>query len=84
MIEYFSPLSDAQVRWACRRGMLELDLIFERYYDHHLSRASLQERHSFEALLCEQDQDLYTWLVKRETPPEKFLEIIRVLLASAG
>lgn len=70
----------AQIRWACRRGMLELDLILERYYEQRLSQAAIAERLAFESLLSCQDQDLYHWLVKREDPPAEFKDIIQTLL----
>jgi antitoxin CptB len=82
MTEYLpGQMPLAQISWACRRGMLELDLIFERYYQERLEHASLPERVSFESLLTCQDQDLYTWLVKREAPPPEFVQIVAALLA---
>ena len=57
----------SRIHWAaCRRGMLELDVILERYVKHRYSEASQQEQQQFVALLEANDQDLFTWLVKRE------------------
>ena len=47
-----------RIRWRCRRGMLELDLILGRFLDGHYPRLSASEQQDFEALLREQDDDL--------------------------
>jgi succinate dehydrogenase flavin-adding protein (antitoxin of CptAB toxin-antitoxin module) len=75
-----SPMPHSQLLWACRRGMLELDLIFERYCQNALGQSSSTERAAFEALLSCQDQDLYDWLIKRQSSPPELSSIIEVLL----
>ena len=35
------PVSRNRLRWNCRRGLLELDLILERYLDRHPDDVSL-------------------------------------------
>jgi antitoxin CptB len=51
-----------RIRWHCRRGMLELDLMlvsaFERFYD----RFTEHEIDQFERLLTTEDTVLLTWL----------------------
>ncbi len=57
------PSSVARLRWACRRGMLELDLILAAFFEAEFTRLTLVEQSHFEALLGEQDQDLYAWIL---------------------
>lgn len=58
----------SQLRLRCRRGMLELDLILQRYLNHHYSSASPAEQAQFLQLLELQDPELYP-LVTGATPP---------------
>lgn len=58
-----------QLAWACRRGMLELDILFERYFNGPYDMASNDEKAMFEQLLSCQDQDLFNWLCKNEACP---------------
>ncbi|MDF2691227.1 MAG: hypothetical protein K0S29_1082 [Gammaproteobacteria bacterium] len=73
----------AKLRWACRRGMLELDLIFENYMDQFYAKAPEAEQHMFEELLSCNDQELYNWLIKRE-PSAKFAKMVDILLKNAS
>ncbi len=52
-----------RLRWACRRGMLELDLVLLPFCDEAFSHLSKPEQKLFEDLLVEADQDLYAWLL---------------------
>jgi len=66
----------AKIKWQCRRGMLELDLILNRFYKNSIDNLTENEISSFENLLGQQDPDLYAWLMGYETPTEKELEEI--------
>ncbi len=48
-----------RLRWRCRRGMLELDLILERLLDETWPRLDADQRRAFEALLALEDHDLW-------------------------
>ena len=52
-----------QLRWACRRGMLELDKFLLTFFDDCYDDLSDTDQKTFELLLGEQDQDLYNWLL---------------------
>ena len=54
--------------WACRRGMLELDILLSRFVEEHYDLLSEDEKLRFDVLLECEDQDLYNWLVKKQTP----------------
>ena len=44
--------------WACRRGMLELDILLSRFVETHYEKLSDQDKLRFDVLLECEDQDL--------------------------
>lgn len=64
---------EKRLQWACRRGMLELDLVLLAFFDEQFHRLTADEQILFEALLGEADQDLYAWLLAfKPCPQERF------------
>ena len=66
-----SALQDLQtrrLRWRCRRGMKELDVLLERFARTHLASAPLVERRALEELLALPDPDLARYLLGAEVP----------------
>jgi len=55
---------------AWRRGFREADLILGPFADRHLEGMDGAELDAFEALLAEQDHDLYGWITGQPAPPE--------------
>ncbi|OGT43640.1 MAG: hypothetical protein A3F13_06655 [Gammaproteobacteria bacterium RIFCSPHIGHO2_12_FULL_40_19] len=47
----------------CRRGMLELDFIFQRFLEQHYDQLSENNKTLFSRLLDEEDPTLYDWLI---------------------
>jgi len=62
-----------RLRWHCRRGMKELDIVLNRYLDRDYALASEQERLAFQALLDQEDPVIWTWVLGAESPPEGLL-----------
>ena len=59
-----------QLRWRCRRGMRELDMVFTRWLDSAWSSADDDQRKAFLTLLeCEDDQ-IWRWLIGRDPLPD--------------
>lgn len=58
-----SPSSVVRLKWACRRGMLELDLVLLPFFNSEFGQLTQSEQIDFEALLACQDQDLYAWIL---------------------
>lgn len=58
----------ARIRFACRRGMLELDILLSRIVDAELDSMSLADLNTFECLLHYTDPDLYAYLMGQERP----------------
>ena len=52
-----------RLRWRCRRGMRELDQLFERYLDLRWQGASEAERGVFLRLLACEDERLWRWFL---------------------
>jgi succinate dehydrogenase flavin-adding protein (antitoxin of CptAB toxin-antitoxin module) len=48
-----------RLRWQCRRGLLELDLVLERFLERHLDRLQGEYLASFKTLLDYTDKDLW-------------------------
>jgi len=62
-----------RMRWAARRGMLELDLMLEPFVTSQYPQLDEQDRRRFQQLLRCEDQDLFSWLMLRDTPDDKEL-----------
>lgn len=70
------PKEKARIAWHCRRGMLELDLILQRFLEHHLENLSKEELESFNSLLTCTDPELFSWLMGYDNPQDKELKKI--------
>ena len=64
----------ARLRWLCRRGMKELDLVMSRYLDRYYATASSAQQAQFKALLEMPDPELYSLLLGRSRAAEPALE----------
>lgn len=77
-----------KLRWRCRRGMKELDLLtlgyLERYYPH----ASSQEQAAFVELLALQDPLLMSYMVGRALPEheatQRVVQVMQRVLREAA
>ncbi len=71
-------MSDPRLRWQCRRGMLELDLLLEPFLAQ--GGAEGPYAHAFRRLLDEPDGQLYRWLVLAEPPTEpEYIDVIAAI-----
>ena len=55
----------SRLRWRCRRGMRELDVLLLRYLERRLPRAGPDERDAFASLLDLPDPELFGYLAGR-------------------
>jgi antitoxin CptB len=51
-----------RLRWRCRRGLLELDVILQAFVEHAYARLPPQERAAFKRLLSEPDPALLEYI----------------------
>jgi len=65
-----------RLRWQCRRGLLELDLLFVRFLEQRYSALSAAEQGDFQRLLAQPDQTLLAWIQGQQEPPSDLKMII--------
>ncbi len=56
-----------KIYWRSRRGMLELDLLLVPFTLEVYAGLSAEDRSRYRQLLDSEDQDLFAWLMRRET-----------------
>jgi antitoxin CptB len=66
-------VSSARLRWQCRRGMRELDLLLLRYLESEYLTASPATQRGFERLLELSDPELLGYLLRGERPADQEL-----------
>ena len=62
------PVALNRLRWRCRRGMLENDLLIDRYFDKHGSCITQRQADGLSALMDLSDNDLLDLLLARREP----------------
>lgn len=72
-----------RARWRCRRGMLELDIILQRFMDQYYCRLSTKELMQFEKLLSLADYDLWELICARKAViDDDILPVLKLLQKS--
>jgi antitoxin CptB len=61
-----------RIRWQCRRGMLELDLVLNRFVEQELDGLDSGQLQVFRELLNEQDPMLLAWIMEQEAVPGRY------------
>ncbi len=69
-----------RVRWRCRRGMLELDIVLQRFVDKHYTQLNETELQQFDTLLNLPDNDLWDMITTRKKLGDKKLQPMLQLL----
>lgn len=75
-----NKLIEPRLRWACRRGMLELDLLLGNFLEEAFLDLSEEDQAIFTRLLSENDQDLFMWLTGKSlcAEPELHQMILKI------
>jgi antitoxin CptB len=71
------------LRWRLRRGMKELDVLFERYYARRHAQADAAERAAFGCLLEREDPEILQWIMAQAPVPPEFHDVIDALRRDA-
>ena len=71
-----------RLRWRCRRGMKELDILLTRYLDECYGTAGAVEQQAFQLLLETQDPVIYAYCLGSERPPEHLAVLIERITAN--
>ncbi len=58
-----------KLRWRCRRGVKELDVLLTRYIDERFRGAPAAERQAFRGLLEGEDSAIYAYCFGQQRPP---------------
>ena len=69
----------SKLRWRCRRGMRELDLLFQSFLTERYDNLSEVERAAFDRLLDYPDQDILAWVFGRSQAPPAMQQLVREL-----
>ncbi|WP_448247148.1 FAD assembly factor SdhE [Thalassotalea agariperforans] len=71
----------ARLRWACRRGMLELDVLFLPFVDEAYDQLSENQKLTFERLLEGDDPDLFAWFMgHQECKDAELNDMVQLIL----
>lgn len=57
-----------RLRWKCRRGMLELDIILRSFFEEHYDSLKENQKQTFARLLECEDTELWAWLMQNQQP----------------
>ena len=75
----------SRLRWLCRRGMKELDLVMSAYLERHYDSATPARQAQFRDLLQMPDPDLYNLLLGRsESNDPELAALLQVLRKLSG
>ena len=67
---------DPSLRWRCRRGIREMDLLLQTFIDKYFDTLSAEEITAFENLLEQPDLDIMDWIMGRSDPPSAAIKTI--------
>jgi antitoxin CptB len=73
-----------KLRWRCRRGMRELDVLLTRYVDEEFATAAPEQQEAFRRLLDMQDPVMHAYFLGRETPSDAVLASLVARIAAPG
>lgn len=59
-----------RMRWACRRGMLELDVLFAPFVEEAYEELEPSQQATFRRLLTCDDPDLFAWFMGHKACPD--------------
>lgn len=72
-----------RARWRCRRGLLELDIVGQRFMGQHYARLDKDGLVQFERLLALPDNDLWELITARQvTTDNSWQQVLELLQKS--
>ena len=80
-ITMFSEKRYARLKWACRRGMLELDVLLMPFVETGFHELAADEQEEFERLLTCDDPDLFAWFMGHQAcEDEELNRMVHIIL----
>jgi antitoxin CptB len=81
----------SKLRWRCRRGLLENDLLIERFFGTHAAHLTVRHADALSELMDLADNDLLDLLLRRKGPEgeldrpdvREVLEMLRMPVAAS-
>jgi antitoxin CptB len=67
---------EQRARWRSRRGMLELDVLLNRFIDACYTDLDSAQQDDFDNLLEQSDVDLYAWFTGRGASPDSHIQAL--------
>lgn len=81
MNETSDSLSFKRLKWQCRRGMLELDVLLEPFLDEVYLTLDEEDKARFHELIKLEDQEMFPWFMQKETPEDADLaRIVNIIV----
>jgi len=72
----------SKLRWRCRRGLLENDLLIERFFNRFAAGVSLEQSQGLTILMDLGDNDLLDLLLRRKEPSGEIdTDAVRLVLS---
>jgi len=80
------PQEFGKLRWRCRRGIKELDVLLTRYVDEQFRGASAADQQAFLGLLEGEDSTIYAYCFGQQSPPTAEMSALvdRITAGAAG
>jgi len=72
-----------RIKWHCRRGLLELDLLLERFLQRHLDGLDAGQTEVLKELLAYEDNDLLDMVMGRAEPVNNRLSAVLEMMRTA-
>lgn len=70
-----------RLKWQCRRGMLELDVLFEPFLEDVFLSLEEEDKQRFYKLIECEDQEIFPWFMQKEVPEDPDLaRIVHVIV----
>jgi len=81
-INMYSTKELARIKWTCRRGMKELDIMIMPFFEHVFPTLSEEEQQDFVNLLKVDDPDLFRFCMRQKIPEDvKLAQIVKKIIA---
>ena len=73
-------MTKPRLRWACRRVMLELDVLLAPFVEQGYDALTQQQKQDFERLLACDDPDLFAWFMGHAKSSDPVLQALVQLI----
>lgn len=70
----------SRLKWACRRGMLELDVLLNNFLSEAYEKLSDEDKILFVDLLGCADPEIFAWIMGSETPSDVGMQKITKMI----